>query len=283
MCPGLTLGDCNIQNLMLSDDALSAKGLEKANRLLAEAGEREILILGGAHSAYSVAGALLGLPAAEKLTTEQMVIVQRRIPHIFYHNRDAARADSYHFEEGDICPRTQRVNRMSGIRGFGRDVWRRIAGCRNTIAEPRVTAKLIRQFSVDELREKIERAALVIPCFGYRSKTLPVFDVSGERLVLNADMGGANVGKDSHLLLSDGTELPNIFGIGLGTGYKLAPHMGGEPNFNGQANSLWLYHNDIGAVMYRSIHEYEGIALGAINSRTDAQLAKYAREAVMSY
>jgi hypothetical protein len=31
--------------------------------------------------------------------------------------------------------------------------------------------------------------------------------------------------------------------------------MGGEPNFDGQANSLWLYHNDIGAIIYRAIHE----------------------------
>ena len=49
--------------------------------------------------------------------------------------------------------------------------------------------------------------------------------------------------------------MPNLFGIGLGTGYKLPTSMGGEPNFHGQANSLWLYHNDIGAIIYRAIQE----------------------------
>jgi hypothetical protein len=29
--------------------------------------------------------------------------------------------------------------------------------------------------------------------------------------------------------------------------------MGCEPNFNGQANSLWLYQNDMGALIYRAI------------------------------
>jgi hypothetical protein len=82
-----------------------------------------------------------------------------------------------------------------------------------------------------------------------------VFDADGERLTLNAELGGVAVGESSRLLLSDGTSLPNLFGIGLGTGYKLPPSMGGEPNFNGQANSLWLYHNDIGAIIYRTIHE----------------------------
>lgn len=49
------------------------------------------------------------------------------------------------------------------------------------------------------------------------------------------------VGEQSRLLLSDGTSLPNLFGIGLGIGYKLPPSMAGEPNFDGQANSLWLF------------------------------------------
>jgi hypothetical protein len=29
--------------------------------------------------------------------------------------------------------------------------------------------------------------------------------------------------------------------------------MGCEPNFNGQANSLWLYQNDMGALIYHAI------------------------------
>jgi hypothetical protein len=101
----------------------------------------------------------------------------------------------------------------------------------------------------------IAEAALVVPCFGYRSAMMPVFNAAGTRLSLNADLGGIAVGEQSRLLLSDGTSLPNLFGIGLGTGYKLPSSMGGEPNFDGQANSLWLYHNDIGAIIYRAIHE----------------------------
>ena len=101
----------------------------------------------------------------------------------------------------------------------------------------------------------IEQAALVVPCFGYRSAMLPVFDAGGARLALNAEMGGVAVGEQSRLLLSDGTSIANLFGIGLGTGYKLPASMGGEPNFDGQANSLWLYHNDIGAIIYRAIDE----------------------------
>ena len=240
---------------MPSDRALSIAGLKEADQILAEAGRRPILILGGSHSAYSVAGAFLELPGAERLAKGQIIILQRREPRIFYPDRQAALDDLYDVEPGDICPRTQRVNRMGGLRGFGREMWRQIALRPSTTPEPRVVTMDMQRLSADELGAMIAEAALVVPSFGYRSAMLPVFDADGARLTLNAELGGVAVGEQSRLLLGDGTSLPNLFGIGLGTGYKLPPSMGGEPNFNGQANSLWLYHNDIGAIIYRAIHE----------------------------
>jgi hypothetical protein len=240
---------------MPSDRALSSKGLEEAQRILAEAGPRRIVILGGSHSAYSVAGALLELPAAERLAAGQIVILQRREPRIFYPNIEAALDDLYDVAPGDICPRTQRVNRMGGLRGFGREMWRQIALRPGTRPEPRVVTVPLQQFTAAQLHAMIAEAALVVPSFGYRSTMLPIFDEDGARLTLSAEEGGTAVGEDSRLLLSDGTSLPNLFGIGLGTGFRLPASMGGEPNFNGQANSLWLYQNDIGAVIYRAIHE----------------------------
>lgn len=255
--PGLTLANCRTRHVMPSDLALSSAGLAEADEILAEAcaSKRPIVILGGSHSAYSVAGAFVGLPGAERLANGQIVILQRREPRVFYPDRQAALDDRYDVAVGDICPRTQRVNRMGGLRGFGREMWRQIALRPRTTPEPRVVTMDIRSLSAGELTAMIADAAMVVPSFGYRSATLPVFDADGERLTLNAELGGIAVGEESRLLLSDGTTLPNLFGIGLGTGYKLPPSMGGEPTFDGQANSLWLYHNDIGAIIYRAIHE----------------------------
>ena len=253
--PGLALATCQMRNVMPSDRALSIAGLREADQILSEAGRRPILILGGSHSAYSVAGAFLELPGAERLAKGQIVILQRREPRIFYPDRQAALDDLYEVAPGDVCPRTQRVNRMGGLRGFGREMWRQIAERPHTTPEPRVVSIDMQRLSADELGAMIADAALVVPCFGYRSAMLPVFDAEGTRLALNAEQGGIAVGEHSRLLLSDGTSVPNLFGIGLGTGYKLPTSMGGEPNFDGQANSLWLYHNDIGAIIYRAIQE----------------------------
>jgi hypothetical protein len=142
---------------------------------------------------------------------------------------------------------------MGGLRGHGRDIWRRIACRPNVPPEPRVAILALQDFSHAELRITIEEAALVVPCLGYRSATLPIFDPSGRRLQLKADGNGDAVDEDCRLLLADGASLPNVFGIGLGTGFRPTANMGCEPNFTGQANSLWLYQNDIGAVICRAI------------------------------
>jgi hypothetical protein len=92
--PGVALAGCLMRCVMPSDRALSSDGLREANHVLAAAGRRRILILGGSHSAYAVADALLALPAAERLGAGQIGIagVASRASSI---DREAARDDSY--------------------------------------------------------------------------------------------------------------------------------------------------------------------------------------------
>src|SRR5204862_54024 len=105
------------RHVIPSDRALTRAGLKEAEWLMAQAHGARIVILGGSHSAYSVAGALLELPAARRLAAGQIVILQRREPRVFYPDRNAALEDLYDVDAGDICPRTQGVNRMGGLRG----------------------------------------------------------------------------------------------------------------------------------------------------------------------
>jgi len=259
---GLRLAECRTR-LMPSNDLLSHPGLTEANAILGTAGDRRIVILGGSHSAYAVAWALLELPGAAHLKEGQIAIVQRRPPRIFYPDRTAADADGYPVHSGDICPRTQRVNRMGGLRGHGRDIWRRIMARPGTKAETRIAVIDLADLTTGELRAMMDDAALVAPCLGYRSATLPIVDEAGRRLALRADADGDAVGDDCRLVLADGGVLPNVYGIGLGTGFRPSLAMGCEPNFSGQANSLWLYHNDIGATIYRGIHQKKAALVAA--------------------
>jgi len=251
--PGMKLADCKAR-LLPSDDLLSHPGLAEADEILRTAGDRRIVILGGSHSAYAVAWALCELPGAARLGDGQIAIVQRRPPRIFYPDQAAAEADGFPVDPGDICSRTGRVNRMGGLRGHGRDIWRRIMGCPGVATEKRVAVLDMADLIDAELRVLFDEAALVAPCLGYRSATLPIIDHLGRRLTLRADADGDAVNDDCRLVLTDGSSLPNVYGIGLGTGFRPTLEMGCEPNFSGQANSLWLYQNDIGGTIWRGIH-----------------------------
>ena len=138
LAPGLQLAGCALRQAIPSCRLLTHAGLAEVDELLRNADGRRIVILGGSHSAYAVAWALLGLPGAQSLVDGQIAVVQRRPPRVFYPDRPTAEADGYAVAPGDICTRTGRVNRMGGLRGHGRDVWRRIARRPDVVAEPRV-------------------------------------------------------------------------------------------------------------------------------------------------
>lgn len=248
----LAFTDLALQAVMPSDRILSREGLCEAEVLLRNARGRHVVILGGSHSAYSVAWALTHLLDRRVFPDIAITILSRREPPVFYPDPAAASADGYAVLPGDICPRTGRVHRLGGLRGNGRDIWR--------LLHRQPGALPVRRLNLDEtavpmLRHMLQEAALVIPAFGYRSKTLPVYDTVGHRILLEDDGRRPVVDAGCRLYRKGGGVLPNIFGIGLGTGFRPLDSMGGEPNFDGQANSLWLYQNDIGAIVSAGIQQ----------------------------
>ena len=50
-----------------------------------------------------------------------------------------------------------------------------------------------------------------------------------------------------------GNPLPHLFAIGLAAGFVPYGKLGGEPSFRGQANGLWLWQNDVGAMIADAI------------------------------
>ena len=50
-----------------------------------------------------------------------------------------------------------------------------------------------------------------------------------------------------------GNPLPHLFAIGLAAGFVPYGKLGGETSFRGQANGLWLWQNDVGAMIADAI------------------------------
>jgi hypothetical protein len=249
------LADYPAAKIMSSDLLFTTEGRKRAATILTGAPSPRVVILGGSHSAFSAAWVMTALMPEVAFGEGDIGIFMRRKPPIFYENREAAEADEYPVSSADICLRTLRVHRLGGLRGDGRELWRRLTGRPGTMREARVAMIPMRDpaLSPRALRQYLDEAALIVTAFGYRARTVPVFDARGRQIALNADRGGTAVGPDGRLLDASGRPLANLFGLGLGTGYRPLASMGGEASFTGQLNSLWLYQNDIGRVVYEGV------------------------------
>lgn len=243
LMPGLHLGHWRAK-IIPSDLLMARGGAFHARRMLARARSAPLaVILGGAHSAFSAAW-LLDRLSGIHFDAAGIQILHRTDPRVFYPSCEAAAADGYEFTDADVCPATGRVFRLSGLRGDGREVWRRMHGLAGDEAERLFVTKSIHSMQRQELACLLDAADLIVPAFGYRMATVPMFDASGRPIPLAR--AGPAVGSDSRLLIEGGDALPNVFGAGLGSGFRPWGAMAGEPSFHGQQNSLWLYQNGIG-------------------------------------
>jgi hypothetical protein len=213
-----------------------------------------IVVIGGSHSAITTAWLLLNRFNAQEFDTHPIEILHRRPPRLFYPTADAALAEGYRdFEAGDVCPVTRRLYRLGGLRLSARELVAQIMGLGARAVEKRAMLQQITALSEVELRSKLRAADVIVSAFGYRPRTVPVYDAclsntERQRILLHCEQGTAAPMVDAQCRLLDATARPiaGMFGIGLASGFVPHGAMGGEPNFRGQTNGLWLYQNDVG-------------------------------------
>ena len=252
--PGLGLGRWR-DKIMPSDDLLGAGGAARAAaRLRRPRRAARAVILGGSHSAFSAAWMLLERLPEAMGAPGCVQILHRGAPRVFYPSRAAAAAEGYAFTEADICPATGRVHRLGGLRGDGRDLWRRMQGLAGHGVETRAVLRPLAAMAGATLHALLDAADLIVTAFGYRLAAVPIVDADGQRVPLA--MNGPAVDADAKLRVAGGGVLPNVFGIGLGSGFRPWGAMAGEPGFQGQQNSLWLYQHGLGELIHDGVRRW---------------------------
>lgn len=259
LAPALRLADRHAEKVMLTQELLTQSGLRRALARLRQAGTTKVVIIGGSHSALSAAWALLdALPATAPFPFRagDIHILHRRPMRVFYPSAADARADGYTaFSQLDICPLTRRVHRLGGLRGDARQLYRCVAGLGNAPPERRVRllCSAARRRRPAELEQLLSDAALIVPAFGYRPRAIPIYGPDGGAIALAMGQGGPLVDSRCRILGQNGSPVRGLFGIGLASGFRPAGPMGGEPSFHGQTSGVWLYHNDVGALILDQI------------------------------
>jgi hypothetical protein len=248
VAPGVHLGHWR-DKIVSSHRLLGHGGSQEVARRLARArGNPRVVILGGAHSAFSAAWTLLERIPGLSFGPHGVQILHRSEPRPTYASRAAAHVDFYEFSESDVCAATGRVHRLGGLQGDGREVWRRMHRKPGADPDDRAVAMPIGSLSRADLLGLLTDCDLIIPALGYRLATLPIYDARGARVPLART--GPSVTADARLLAQDGTPIPGVFGVGLGSGFLPWGAMAGEESFSGQQNSLWLYQNGLGKLIH---------------------------------
>lgn len=253
--PGISLAGEYRAKTLLTDYALAPDGVAEIERRLKESGSRKVVIIGSSHSAFSSVWIMLNKVGLE-FGEGDITMLYRQKPKLFYLSAEEAHADGYFdFDENDLCTLTKRVYRLAGLRLDSRELCRRIWGMSEWGVEKRVQMFGLDSMDEAELNRLLGEAAVIIPAFGYRPNTVPLYDQQGERIELMGEGDGtpALVDNDCRVLDADGQPIPHLFGIGLASGYVPSGKLGGEPSFRGQTNGVWLYQHGIGEIILNQI------------------------------
>ncbi len=239
--------------LVQSGDVLTTGWLDTITALLADKPEPRVVIVGGSTSAAAVAHALLHRLPGVRFGDGGVTLMHRRPLRVYYPDRASALAEGYtEWSEDDVCPISGKVFRFAGFRLDSRELVMQVRGIGGRAPEPRLQLHQLAAADLDTDAERLLDAAdLVIAAFGYRPRALPLFDRAGQPLTLLSQTGPQQPMVDGQCRVLDaaGAPLPDVFGIGLGAGFLPRGRLGGEASFRGQANGLWLWQHDVGALI----------------------------------
>ncbi len=232
-----------------SDEVLTAAGLARLASRLARKPQPKVAIVGGSTSAVAVAHALLTRTALD-FGPGDVTILHRRPLRVFYPSPGAALADGYNeFGPEDICPISGFVYRLAGFRLDSRELVMRLRGIGNRSAEPRLVSHQLGREDAASSRAALDAADSIIACIGYVPAALPLYEADSSRITLSCARGTPLVDSLCRVLNVTGQPVGDVYGIGLAAGFVPRGRLGGEPSFTGQANGLWLWQNDIGALI----------------------------------
>jgi|CXWL01.1.fsa_nt_gi hypothetical protein len=232
----------NSHKLVLSNALLTSplyeNGLaDRLERYFLPPAVGKILVLGGAHSAFSVVNLLAQIaedahPTSHNVIQDGAIQVFHKSPvRLFYESVGRARENDYEFNpETDVCATTGRVHRYGGIRNDAKDVFLNI---RDSVEKRWVN---LTRYSGDifEIQKQLNRAELIIQAIGSRVRKVALVDVSGNEIgPLVNNHGKVEVDEQARVIGHNGDTIPGVYGTGLGYGLNPNKKIGGEPGYKG--------------------------------------------------
>ena len=235
--------------LLQSGEVFAHDGVACVTGMLQGKQNPRVTIVGGSTSAGAVAVSLLQRMPGLAFGEGGVTILHRQPLRIFYNSAAEALEDGYtEFCADDICHLTARVFRLSGFRLDSRELIMSARGIGGRPSEPRLRLQRLTDETFSAAQQTLQSSDLVIAALGYRPRACRILDGSGDTVELRRPSRGvwAMVDQECRLLRAEGEPIDGLFGIGLAVGPASSKELGGELNFRGQVNSLWLWQHTLG-------------------------------------
>ena len=239
--------------LRSSDYIQREVGMAEVEGILKAQGDVKIAVIGGSHSAFSGSQLLLNM-LGDGVSVE---ILHRDVIRVYYDSVADAEAAGYEVNPASVCAISGQVNRYGGIRPPVRELYQDVLA--GTEGRLRFVKCGVGQPTEAKFFDALERADLIVPAFGYTANLPPLKNAGGaimdwaldpadgQALMNNSTSQLSVKAPQSSSLGERSSQLPNVFGAGLGFGLKAGGELKiGEQGvrIDGQAQ----YHSWIGVM-----------------------------------
>ena len=239
--------------LRSSDYIQREVGMAEVEGILKAQGDVKIAVIGGSHSAFSGSQLLLNM-LGDGVSVE---ILHRDVIRVYYDSVADAEAAGYEVNPASVCAISGQVNRYGGIRPPVRELYQDVLA--GTEGRLRFVKCGVGQPTEAKFFDALERADLIVPAFGYTANLPPLKNAGGaimdwaldpadgQALMNNSTSQLSVKAPQSSSLGERSSQLPNVFGAGLGFGLKAGGELKiGEQGvrIDGQAQ----YHSWVGVM-----------------------------------
>lgn len=232
-----------LDKVILSRPILTEKASNEVLSILSATVSPYVVIDGASHSGFSAALKLIEL--LEDDPALHIDILARQDIAVFFNTPDEAQAAGYQFANGDVCSRTGRINRFSGLRGDAKQLFLDITSGRNQRVQI-----LPHSGSFDE-GTIFDRADLIVQATGYKPRLIPVYD-SRDQLV-DPRSGVKPIIKGGTIYDRRGRPIRGLFAIGHGFSGQATRHMGGGKNEKRPVDGVNIYQGPAGEKIVRAL------------------------------
>lgn len=213
------VGRC-LPGALHSDVLLRPAGLAAALAHLRE--QPRVLVVGRAHSAFSLADQLLTASASRGWGPGAVTVATPGPVRLTYPDIRAALADGAEFTAEDVCPESGRVWRLCGLRGD--------AAARYQLARSGLETRLaVEELSGPALTRRAAEADLVVTATGYTTSGMALLPPN------------SRTQPDGSVVGPDGRPFAGIVTIGLGSAGRRHAETVGEPSYLGPVDGVWYY------------------------------------------